>query len=116
MMAGNHAAAAHETETRHPLDAASLTAIASAVALIVTAFVTGLWQWMSGRRKTDVDAQAAMVNGFVALLAELKSERTQLISRINNLEEENHRQDRHVARLIRIMMQHNIEITDEDAS
>lgn len=90
-----------------------VTVLVGGVVAIITAFVTGLWPFLTGKKKSDLDAQASLVNGFVALLAEFKSERELLVKRINDLEENNQRQDRHILRLERLMSQHNIRIPGE---
>lgn len=95
------------------MDAGSIVVIVGGAVAIVTAFVTGAWQWMSGRKKTDSDAQASLVTGFVALLAEFKSERELLVKRISECETKLHLQDRHISKLERLMIKHNIKIPED---
>lgn len=92
------------------INGGTLATIVGAGAAVVTAFIAGLWQHLSGRKKSDSDAQTTLVNGFISLLSELKNERTQMISRISDLERDNHKQDRRISKLERIMIRHNIEI------
>lgn len=90
------------------MDSASIVAIVGGVVAVVTVFITGLWQWVTGRKKTELDAQGALMSGFIALIAEFKTERETLINRINALERNNQQQDRHIARIERLMSKHNI--------
>lgn len=81
--------------------------------------VTGFWQWMNSKRKTDAEAmstaQASLMAGFVLLIDQFKLERLGLVQRINELEENNMSQDRRIIVLERLMSKHNIDIPDTAA-
>jgi hypothetical protein len=100
--------------SRAQMGAELVTALIAGIAAVLTAFLTGLWQWWSGRKKADVDAQAALVSGFVALLGEFKTEREQLVKRVNECEANSQRQDRHISKLERVMSRHEIKIPKEE--
>lgn len=94
------------------MDNTTLVGIVGGIATIATAFIAGLWQHLSGRKKSDIDAQGALVSGFIALLAELKGEMTALRERTDVLENKNQKQGRRIGKLERIMSRHNIEIPE----
>lgn len=96
------------------IDTGIIVAVVSGIVATLTVFITGLWQWISGKKKTSNDAQVSLVEGFVALLAEFKNERILLVARIIELEKANHQQDRHIAKLERIMRRHKIEIIGDE--
>jgi hypothetical protein len=96
------------------LSAENVTMLVGGVVALLTAFITWWFPYLAGRKKSDLDAQASLVSGFVALLAELRSEREQLTRRIGNLEANNQRQDHHIAKLERLMAQHDIDIPEEN--
>lgn len=79
---------------------------------IVTGAVTGLWQWLNNRKKLSIDAQASLVSGFVSLLTSVQNERDRLLDRITKLETENHKQDRRIGKLERVLRRNHIEIPD----
>lgn len=90
------------------VDTGTVLAVIGSVGAVLSAVVAGFWTWLSAKRKTDLDAQASLVTGFIALLAEFKAERELLVKRIVDLEANNHRRDRHVRQLERIMARHGI--------
>lgn len=98
------------------IDLPTLSAILVAVGGVLATIFTGFWQWMSGRGKSSLDAHAAVINGFILLLAEFKTERVALVLRISNLELENHALSRHIVRLERAMRQANIDIPNGEPS
>lgn len=89
------------------------TTLVGGVAVVAVAVVTGLWQWLGGKKKQDADASTALVSGFVTLLAEFKSERVLLIARVNELEETNQQLDRRIAVLEALMIKGNIAVPEE---
>lgn len=98
------------------MDPGVVTTIIGSIAAVVAGIAAGFWKWASDRRKTDIDAQASVMNGFVLLLGEVRSERTQLVARINDLESSNHKLDRHILNLERLMTQHDIDIPPDGHS
>lgn len=100
--------------TRYEWDSTSLTAVGAAVAAAVAAFVTGLWQFISGRKKLDTDAHASLLSGFVSLLTSVQGERDRLLGRLNVLEDENRRLDQRVGKLERTMRKHHVAVPDGD--
>lgn len=78
--------------------------------------VTGFWQWINSKRKTETDAmataQASLMAGFVLLIDQFKIERLGLTQRVNELEHNNLLQDRRIIQLERLMSKNNIEIPD----
>ena len=80
----------------------------------MTAFVAGLWQFISGRKKLNTDAQSSLVSGFVSLLTSVQGERDRLLSRLNDLEDENRRLDQRVGKLEKTMRKHHVAVPDGD--
>lgn len=103
-------AAVIHREDRADMDAATIAVLITGAVSLAGALIAGFWQFVTGRKKNQIDAQGALVTGFVALLAEFKNERTQLVARIGELEANNQRQDRRIGKLERLMLQHNIDI------
>lgn len=95
------------------LSSETIAGIIGVVSVVTTTFVAGLWKWLSGKKKADAEAQVTLVPGFIALLAEMKADREALIRRINALEENNLKQDRHIFQLERLIIQHGIKIPED---
>jgi hypothetical protein len=53
-----------------------------ALSAVLVAGVSGFWAWYAARPRAEMDAQASMLAGFTALLAEFKEERKSLIARL----------------------------------
>lgn len=97
------------------MDAPTLVSIVGAMAVALAALFTGFWKWMTSHGRTSIDAQASVINGFILLLAEFKTERAELVSRIGKLEVENHNLYRHIGRLERAMRQHDVDIPEVES-
>lgn len=91
-----------------------ITAVAGAIATIIVAMLTGLWQFLSGRKRLDTEAQSSLLAGFVSLLTELKNERAQLLVRLGECEAGLHEKNRYIDRLKSLLRHHNIEIPEEE--
>lgn len=104
------------SQPRHAqqMDGTILTGVAGAVALILTTFLTGWWKWLSNKKKDSIDGQTALLNGFIALLNEFRSERGILITRLDAVDAENERLGRRVAKLENELVRHGILIPDGD--
>lgn len=96
------------------MDSGIITAVVGAVSVIVAGFLAGFWQWKSGQKKGAVDAQGALISGFVVYAAELKAERAILIKMITDLENNNQRQDRRVAKLENFIIRQNLELPEDE--
>lgn len=109
-------------------DPAFLSAIVGTIGLVLVAWVTGFWTWLTGRKKNDAeslkhesDAAASVMNGFILLLGEMKTERADMITRIgqmnerqDELESENAKWQRRVSVLETIIIRHSLILpTDE---
>lgn len=101
---------------------ATIGAIIVAVVGVLTAFVTGLWQYIPGRKKsnaeagkTAADAHAVMVSGFVQLLNEAESDRNALRAEVTELRKASEKRDRFISRMIRVLHEHNIDIPEDGA-
>lgn len=101
----------HRTEVNN----GTITALVGAIAAVITAFVAGLWQHLSGRKKGDVEAHGATISGFIALIGQLQARIGILESQNSAFEINDHKQDRRIGKLEKIMRDHNIEVPgDED--
>lgn len=109
MMAGQNRIA-----LRREIDSGTIIAVIGAIAVIITGFFTGLWQWLSGRKKSNIDAGASLVAGFVALLASVQNERDRLLGRIDRCESDNQKLERRISKLERIITQHGGEVPGDD--
>lgn len=96
------------------MESGVLIALIGAVVAILTGLGAHFWSWYAGRKKQDADAQSALVPGFVALLAEFKNERTLLVARIDQLEADNYRMERHLFKLERLLNAHDIDVPTRD--
>lgn len=96
------------------LDAGTIALVIGGAVAVVTAFVSGLWQWIGGRKKSSTDMQASLVAGFVALLGKVQEERDRLLTRIDECEANGQRQDRRINKLERTMARHKIEIPEDE--
>lgn len=98
------------------MDVTTLTAIIGAISLVMGGIITGFWQWMNSKRKTEAEAmstaQASLMAGFVLLIDQFKVERLSLVQRINELEANNMSQDRRIILLERLISKNNIDIPD----
>lgn len=111
MMAGQNRIAI----ARDQVDSGTIVAVVGAIAVVFTGFITGLWQWLSGRKKSNIDAQASLVAGFVALLTSVQNERDRLLARITECESDNQKQDRRISKLERLIRQHGGEVPGDDS-
>jgi uncharacterized membrane protein YeaQ/YmgE (transglycosylase-associated protein family) len=98
-----------------------VTTIVGGIAAVVGAAIGGFWQWWGGRKKVEaeatkvgMDAQAAVMNGFILLLNEFKKEREVLVGRIAELEQNNLRYDRRIMQLERLMHKNDLEVPVEE--
>lgn len=101
------------TTTTHRIDfeeSGIITAIVGGIVAAVTGLATGVWQWLSNRKKLGIDAQASLVTGFVSLLTSVQNERDRLLARIDVLEAAHIKQDNRIVRLERVLRKHNIEV------
>lgn len=90
------------------MDSGTTTALIGGIITLIVALIGGFWPYLSGKRKSDIDAQASLTVGFVALLAEHKIERDQLIKRLTQCEETTQRLERQVVKLERVLIMHNL--------
>lgn len=102
-----------EQPLHQDMDTGSVTAVVGGVATVAVAFLAGFWRWLGGSRKGSQEANAAVINGFVLLLAEFKNERTLLVARLDLCEAENQRLDRRVAQLESTLIQNRIPMPKE---
>jgi len=100
--------------TKAEMSEGVIIAIVGTASAAIAAFVTGMWQWMVGKRRGELDAQSSIINGFIALLGEFKNERAQLVQRIDELERTSQRCSRRVLHLEGIMARHHMKIPAED--
>lgn len=85
------------------IDGTTLSAIVVAVGGVVVTIFTGFFQWKSGKEKTAIDANTAVINGFILLLAEFKE-------RVEQLEKDNRSCSRHIIRLERALREADIPV------
>src|SRR5688572_26120238 len=99
----------------------ALQAILTIAGPILVALVTGWWSYAAGRRKTAVEATAAVNSGFSMLVTKLQEERVELTkivdrqadimeeqsAKISRLEGEVRKLQRHIDRLEKTMMKHD---------
>jgi len=78
-----------------------VAAIIAAVSAVLVAAATGLWQWLSGRKKSEVDANASVINGFILLVKEMREERSSLLGRLDKCEQR-------VNLLYKVLNEHNM--------
>lgn len=90
----------------------TLTALVGAAAAVFTAFVAGLWQYVSGRKKGDVEGQSATIAGFIALISQLQTRILDLETLNRELEMNDRRQDRRIDKLERILRHNEIEVPE----
>jgi signal transduction protein with GAF and PtsI domain len=101
----------------------ALQAILTIAGPILVALVTGWWSYAAGRRKTAVEATAAN-SGFSMLVTKLQEERVELTkivdrqadimeeqsAKISRLEGEVRKLQRHIDRLEKTMMKHDLDL------
>lgn len=91
-----------------------LFGIAVAIALVASVVITGLWWWLITKRRTELEAQASLIAGFVILLNDLKAEREVFVQRIESLEDIQDKCGKRVELLERLMNRYKIRIPRED--
>lgn len=111
-------------------DTALLTAIVGTIGVVLVAWVTGFWSWLTGLSKNkaeavqhETNAAASVMNGFILLLGEYKAERAELITRIgqmndrqDELEAENAKWQRRVSILERIILRHHLRLPSDEST
>lgn len=103
------------TEKHHfDIDGATIMGIVAGVVAITTAFLTGLWQWLTNKKKSELEEQTSLIAGFSALLTSIQGERDRLMHRVDECEISNAKLDRRIIRLERELLKHNIDIPDEE--
>lgn len=91
-----------------------VVAVVGAAAAAIGAIAQGFWQWLSGKKKDDVSALTALMNGYTLLLGEFKTEREELTRRIDAFETEAHLLRRRINLLERLMSQKGIDVPGEE--
>lgn len=86
----------------------------AAYAVIIAAIVAGYWGHLPNRYRHKLDAQTAMLEGYMKLLKLYEDERTDLILRMGVLEDENQQLERRVAILERALIRNGIELPNGD--
>lgn len=86
----------------------------AAYAVILAAIVAGFWGHLPSRYKNKIDAQTAMLEGYMRLLKLYEDERNDLIFRMGAVENENIRLERRVAVLERALIQNGIELPNSE--
>lgn len=82
----------------------------AAYAVIIAAIIAGFWGHLPGHYKNKIDAQTAMLEGYMRLLKLYEDERNDLILRMGVLEDENQSLERRVAKLERALIQNGIDL------
>lgn len=86
----------------------------AAYAIILAAIATGFWAHLPSRFKHKLDAQSAMLEGYVKLLKLYEDERNELVLRMGVVELENQQLERRVAILERALIRNGIELPNGD--
>lgn len=71
----------------------------TAAAAVVVALISGWFAHRASAEKVKIDANSALVQGFIDLLAEFKTERRSLMDRVSELEGTNRYLERRVHEL-----------------
>lgn len=96
------------------MDAGTITVVVGGIVTVITVFVGGLWNYLSGRKKSGSDAQTTTVSGFIALITQLQTERTAMIARLEVCEDKEERLDRRITQLERALIRENIDLPPEE--
>lgn len=106
------------------LEGAHLVALLGTLATLAAGAIASMWQWAQNRRKSTADAvkvetdnlataNAALLNGFVLLMDQMKSERATMLTRIGDLEDDNRRMNSRINQLEAAMIRENVKIPAE---
>lgn len=101
--------------SRSEWDSGTITAIGGIIVAIITAiFGGGFWQWWTGRKKVDADAQTVIIDSFKVIIGKLETERNALVERVVECDRENHKLHRRNMVLERTLMHNQIDLPPND--
>jgi hypothetical protein len=105
------------------LEATNIVAIIGSLAVVLGGAIAGFWSWLSSRKRTtaeaekiEVDAAASVMNGFILLLKEIKEDRALLVIQMRRMDVDNHKLNRRINQLERMMIHRNIKLPEPEAN